>query len=200
MSPHKANCTDKSELGIDDEGNDFCMNCGETILPDEDQFIIQQKFLTETHTKKINELRGKIGKYTQQVADLYLEFAVLLGSEIGKSQNLSPDELDIRIMLDGKIIVSAGEHFRVDFDNYNKMLEFLLCMVRLQCINDGADVMSAKKTETQVYYAVEKQITDFDDDDVPKNCVSCGKPLPPLDPEELNINDLCEACYQDGET
>jgi hypothetical protein len=48
--PHKPNCTDKSELGIDTDGNDFCMSCGGTILPHEDQFLIQELFL---HNKLI---------------------------------------------------------------------------------------------------------------------------------------------------
>ena len=36
--PHKKGCTDKTELGIDDDGNDFCMNCGEIIKSYDDQF------------------------------------------------------------------------------------------------------------------------------------------------------------------
>lgn len=46
MSPHKSNCVDKVELGIDDDGNDFCMCCGEIITNKDDQLLIQEKFLS----------------------------------------------------------------------------------------------------------------------------------------------------------
>lgn len=51
--PHKESCTDRGELGINTEtGEDFCMNCGEVIKPDEDSVIIQDKFLSEKPKKR----------------------------------------------------------------------------------------------------------------------------------------------------
>lgn len=66
--PHRANCTDKSELGIDDEGNDFCLNCGQIVKPEEDQFIIQEKFLAEG-VEKITEIKEQVKTNPRKAID-----------------------------------------------------------------------------------------------------------------------------------
>ena len=107
----------------------------------------------------ISDLREKIGKLSQSMTDAYLNFAVLLGSEVGRIQRIDPKSLDIRIMLDGKIIIQAGKAFRLEFTDYNKLLHHLLCMVRLVSIQDGVDVITGKKEQATVYYDMEDDCT-----------------------------------------
>lgn len=148
----------------------------------------------EQKDAKITDLRDKIGNLAQSMKDTYLQFANLLAVEIGKLHKLTPEELEISIMINGDIIIASGKNdsFRLEFKNYNMLLEYLLCMVRLVSIEDGAAVASGEKTQTQVYFEVAQSYGSF--------CVSCGAKLPPLDPEDEQITDLCEKCYQDGET
>lgn len=143
---------------------------------------------------KIIDLRDKIGKLAESMKDIYLQFANLLGVEIGKLHKLTSEELEISIMINGNIIIASGKNdsFHLEFDNYNKLLEYLLCMVRLVSIEDGAAVASGEKSQTQVYFEVAQSYGSF--------CVSCGAKLPPLDSEDEQITDLCEKCYHDGES
>lgn len=153
--------------------------------------------MVDTIKKKesdIIDLRDKIGNLAQSMKDTYLQFANLLGVEIGKLHKLTPEELTISIMINGNIVIDSGKNasFHLEFKNYNELLEYLLCMVRLVSIEDGAAVASGEKTQAQVYFEVAQSYGSF--------CVSCGVKLPPLDPEDEHITDLCEKCYHDGET
>ena len=109
--------------------------------------------------EKIRDLRDKIGNLSSLLTQAYLDFAILLGNEIGKSNGLKSDEVSVSIDLNGKIIVSSGinDSFKLEFDSFNKLLEHLLCMVRLQGVEDGSQVVSGLKSETQVFYQVESK-------------------------------------------
>lgn len=65
--PHLESCTDRGELGIADDGSEFCMNCGETIKFDEDSVIIQEKFLSEKpkKPKSLNKLMNIVEKFEE---------------------------------------------------------------------------------------------------------------------------------------
>lgn len=110
----------------------------------------------EEKDKKIADLREKIGNLSNLVSQAYLGFAVLIGNEIGKCNNLSKDEVSVSILLDGKIVVASGkdDSFKLEFDSFNKLLEHLLCIVRLRGVEDGSQVTAGLKKETQVYYQV----------------------------------------------
>lgn len=151
----------------------------------------------ERRDNTIKKLRNRIGDISQEKVDLYLQFAVLLGNEIGKLHKLIPEELDIRIMLDGKIVISTGndKSFRLEFNSFTKQLEYLLCMSRLIGLEDGAAVAYGRKSQVQVYHEVKQDYPDNQN-----QCKSCGKLLPPLDKDDdPALANICESCYQNGE-
>ncbi len=143
---------------------------------------------------KITDLRDKIGNLAQSMKDVYLQFANLLAVEIGKTHKLSPEELRISILINGNIIIASGKNdsFKLEFENYNKLLEYLLCMVRLSSLEDGYAVASGKKTQAEVYFKIEQQYGSF--------CVSCGGKIPPSSEDDDPSIKVCEKCYHDGET
>lgn len=147
----------------------------------------------EQKDNEIKDLRDKVGNLAQSMIDIHLQFANLLAFEIGKLHKLTPDEYEIAIMVNGDIIISSEvrESFRLEFKNYNKLLEYLLCMVRLVSIEDGAAVASGEKTHTQVYYEIGKQYGSL--------CESCGAKIPPSSEDDDPSIKVCEKCYHDGE-
>lgn len=151
----------------------------------------------ERRDNTIKNLRNRIGDISQEKVDLYLNFAVLLGVEMGKLHKLTSEELDIRIMLDKKIIISTGDDksFRLEFNSFTKQLEYLLCMTRLVGLEDGAAVAFGSKSQAQVYHEVKQDYPDYQN-----QCKSCGKLLPPLDKDDdPALANICESCYQNGE-
>ncbi len=104
-----------------------------------DSFVLTDDLNNQIDKKDqtIRHLRNVIGESSERIKDIYLDFAIVLGQRIGVLHGYKVDNINVRIIIDGKIVVEClGDDsfiFRLTFNNYNEQLDYLVKLVEDQC-------------------------------------------------------------------